>query len=259
MAKDNSPRPRISGDSDARGFVKIQAHADDEKPTNKAKPAAVPPKKVTLRPSCSYLDVGPDGKTVNHCEMRKCANGKDQYLRVTEQGGATDLQLVCGLSDSDPGSLAVDEFYKTRAKVSRPNIAPNTTTLANFPNIFWSDVKSYEAPTDITVANVRLKLLPVKYVWSFGDGETMTLTDPGKAYDPNLIKVTQDADKYYKNIHRYASLGTFNVTLTVVFDGQYSVDGGDWTDIAGSVQATSPPHSLVVKEARGELVDPHGN
>ncbi|HEX3732889.1 MAG TPA: hypothetical protein VHU91_08220, partial [Mycobacteriales bacterium] len=97
----------VTGTSDGQNTLGIQARVpgDSAAEPEQAKSPAVPPvKKVTLRPSCSYLDIGPDGKTVDHCQMRKCADGKDQYLRVTEQGGTTDLQLVCGLPDSAPGS-----------------------------------------------------------------------------------------------------------------------------------------------------------
>jgi hypothetical protein len=215
-------------------------------------------KKITVRPSCAFAEAGADGKIAENCQMQQCANGKDQYIQVTEEGdqGVTGAEILCGLPESDPGSLAIDEFYKSTVEVSVPSAAPPAVTLAQFPNIFWSDVKTYEEPTGITVADVRLKFLPVKYVWNFGDGKSMTTTGPGKPYDPALAKTTQDAEKNYKNIHRYGMTGTFNVTVTVVFNGQYSVNGGDWIDIAGSVQATSPSRPLTVYQARAELVKP---
>jgi len=264
-ADDDLPGGGVTGTSDGVASLQIDAYSPGApgssssggRPTERSEPSA---KKITLKPTCDV--VGPaleesygSGQT---CSPGKCPNGRIEYARLTEdtQTNTSGYDFVCGLSESDPGSLAIDEFYKSTVKVSLPSAAPPAVTLAQFPNIFWSDVKTYEEPTGITVADVRLKFLPVKYVWNFGDGKSMTTTDPGKPYDPALAKTTQDAEKNYKNIHRYGMTGTFNVTLTVVFNGQYSVNGGDWIDIAGSVQATSPSRPLTVYQARAELVKP---
>ncbi len=195
------------------------------------------------------------------CKSYPCEGGDREYIRIERDSALNprDVETFCGLPDQSIQSLAIQEFHTSTVKVSLPTIAPRTTTLANFPNIYWSEVKAYEEPTDITVANVRLKFIPVKYRWNFGDGKTITTTDPGRPHNPELTKTLRDVDKNYKNTHRYADTGTFNTTLTVVFNGQYSVNGGDWTDIAGSIQATSPSHPLTVYEARGELILPHRN
>jgi len=222
--------------------------------------SAEPPKeRVTVRPSCSVTAAAPNAtRFVDNCVPDKCANGQDQYIRIVEdlQKGGSTVSLFCGAPKTDPGVLAVQEFYRAPVKVSVPTVAPQTTTFANFPNIFWSDVQAYEEPTGITVANVRLKFVPVSYRWSFGDGETKTTTDPGKPHDPELTKVIQDIEKNYDHTHRYAQTGTFDLKLTVIFNGQYSVNGGGWTDITGSVQATSPAHPLTVKQALGQLIRP---
>jgi hypothetical protein len=260
-ADDDLSGASVTGTTDGRSSVKTKARLPETstRSSGGGQPASgPPPKKITVRPSCAFAEAGADGKIAENCQMQQCANGKDQYIQVTEEGnqGVTGAEILCGLPESDPGSLAIDEFYKSTVKISLPSAAPPAVTLAQFPNIFWSDVKTYEEPTGITVADVRLKFLPVKYVWNFGDGKSMTTTGPGKPYDPALAKTTQDAEKNYKNIHRYGMTGTFNVTVTVVFNGQYSVNGGDWIDIAGSVQATSPSRPLTVYQARAELVKP---
>ncbi len=261
FAKDAPSDADISGSSNGADSLRTEAHVpgEPERASLPSGPVEPPRERVTVRPSCAYTDAA-GGDIVENCQNSQCADGENEYIQVTEdlQQGGTELEVLCGLPEDDPGSLAIDEFHTSAVEVSWPTIAPRTTTLANFPNIFWSDVRTYEEGTGITVADVRLKFIPVLYRWDFGDGETMTLTEPGKPYDPELVKVTQDADRYYKNIHRYTKLGTFDVTLNVVFNGQYSVNGGDWVDIAGSVQATSPPHQLTVREARGELIKPGG-
>jgi hypothetical protein len=102
----------------------------------------------------------------------------------------------------------------------------------------------------------------MEYRWNFGDDSTpMTTDNPGREWkrENNDTNVTQDVEKNYEITHRYQQLGTFDTTLTIVFNGQYSVNGGPWVDIAGSLTATSAPHSLRVREARGELILPPGN
>ncbi len=223
-----------------------------------AAPDEPPRERVTVRPTCTVNNNDPNAaRYISNCVPDKCVNGKDQYIQITDdlQKGRSSLDILCGIRKNDPGVLAVSEFYRASPRVSVPLTAPATTTLANFPNIFWSDVAPYEQPTSITVANVRLRLVPARYVWDFGDSETMITTDAGKPYDPQLVKTTQDALKNYTHLHRYTHLGTFDLKLTIVFNGQYSINGGAWTDITGSVQATSPTHPLTVKQARGQLIN----
>ncbi|MGI8648682.1 MAG: hypothetical protein ACR2JX_10725 [Mycobacteriales bacterium] len=222
-----------------------------------------PQKQVTVRPTCTVNNTDPNAaRYISNCVPDTCANGQNQYIQITKdlQKNSDSLNIICGAPKADPGVLAVAEFYRSPGRVSAPLTAPATTTLANFPSIFWSDTVAYEQPTTITVANVRLKLIPARYVWDFGDGsETVTTTDPGKPYDPQLVTTIQDAQKNYTHLHRYTHLGTFDLKLTVIFNGQYSVNAGPWTDITGSIQATSPAHSLTVKQARGQLINGNGN
>ncbi len=232
----------------------LKLDGQDERSTPPPVPATPSDIVVKTRPTCGDKATAEGGD----CPPRPCGNGDREYLQIkeTRAGEFRDYKVICGLPDSTPQSLAIKEFYSTQVKVSPPRIAPETTTLANFSNIYWSDVTTYEQATGIHAANVRLKFVPVSYRWNFGDGKSVTTSDPGKPWDPELTKTMSDAEKNYTNTHRYANTGTFDTTLTVIFNGQYSVNGGPWADIAGSIQATSPPHPLLVKEARGELIKP---
>ena len=238
-AADPTPPVSVTGSTQGSDSFRTEAKrpgSSGSASTGRAASVEPPKERVTVRPSCSVTAAAPGAtRFVDNCVPDKCANGQDQYLRIVEdlRKGGSAVSLFCGAPKADPGVLAVQEFYRSSARVSAPLTAPATTTLANFPNIYWSDVAPYEQSTSITVANVRLKLIPARYVWDFGDSETTTTTDPGTPYDPQLATTTQDALKNYTHVHRYTHLGTFDLKLTVIFNGQYSVNGGGWTDITG--------------------------
>ena len=238
------------------------------KPQNRPRPGRIkpPPTLVRDRPSCEIALAKPgDTAPVKDCGSTPCGDGGTEYIRTIEDtatGKISAAQIVCKPPGGDVAALAINEFHKNTAKVSRPTISPLTTTLANFPNIFSSDVRAYTETTGITVAAVRIQFIPTAYRWDFGDGTVLDTTDPGKPFDPDhpeTVATTREIEKNFPITHRYRYVGKVSVTLTVTFRGQYSVNGGEWTDIAGRVQASSPPHELTVKQARGRFVSGDGS
>lgn len=194
------------------------------------------------------------------CLTRECVDGQREYVvitEVTERSGAVpdiDHQTFCGLPNQDVSTLAVREFYETQVKIPAPKVHPAGVTLANYPSVFHTTFRAYEAPTSIQNANVRLKFTPRSFRWNFGDGKTLTTSDAGKPYDPVVINRVEEIERHYKNTHRYETTGRFTPSVTVIINGQFSVDGGSWQDISGFLEATSPVTPVTVKEARAELV-----
>ncbi len=195
-AADPTPPVNVTGSTQGSDSFRTEAKRPGAPGRSSSERVAVPAgrvtKQVTVRPTCTVNNTDPNAaRYISNCVPDTCANGQNQYIQITKdlQKNSDSLDIICGAPKADPGALAVQEFYRSSARVSAPLTAPATTTLANFPSIFWSDTVAYEQPTNITVANVRLKLIPARYVWDFGDGETMTTTDPGKPYDPQLVKM----------------------------------------------------------------------
>ncbi len=192
-----------------------------------------------------------------------CAEGQIEYVVITrriESPGAPPKvteDLECGLPDQSIQSLAVQEFYQTQVKIPSPEMhPPDQRTLVNLPNVLWSDFTGYEHDTDIQNADVRLKFTPVKYTWNFSDDKSLTTTEPGKPYDPDLTDRVDQVEDQYPVTHRFTDTGKATISLTVVINGQYSVNGGTWQPITGSLQATSPNVAITVYEARGQLILP---
>ena len=192
-----------------------------------------------------------------------CEQGQIQYVvttqRVEAEGAVPQVteDVECGLPDQSVESLAIAEFYQTQVKVPAPGMhPPDGRTLVNFPNVLATSFTGYEQNTDITAAKVRLKFTPIKYVWNFSEGKPLTTTNPGKPYDPELTDRLDQIEDQYPITHRFTDTGNATISLTVIINGQFSVNGGAWQPITGSIQATSPNVNITIYEARGELILP---
>ncbi|WP_158257234.1 PKD domain-containing protein [Kineococcus xinjiangensis] len=92
---------------------------------------------------------------------------------------------------------------------------------------------------------VRIRATPVSYTWDFGDGASLGPTrDPGAPY-PRM-----------RTTHTYARPGTYAVSLSTTYAGEYSVAGGEWLDIQGTVAVESSPVDLTALAATNVLVAP---
>ena len=89
---------------------------------------------------------------------------------------------------------------------------------------------------------VAIRASPARFTWDFGDGSNPLVTeDPGAWYPDHTV------------FHEYPRAGEYQVNLTTTFTGEYSVAGGPWLDIPGTVSATSPPEPVRIVEARAQL------
>ncbi|MGO1896651.1 MAG: hypothetical protein ACTH1O_12530, partial [Brachybacterium sp.] len=49
--------------------------------------------------------------------------------------------------------------------------------------------------------------------------------------------------------------GWYDITLTTTFSGQFSVAGGEWQDIDGTIEVTSDPVPIYSKSLESRLVN----
>ena len=74
---------------------------------------------------------------------------------------------------------------------------------------------------------VRVRATPVKYVWDFGDGTVLTTSFPGRPHPSRDVSM------------KYAFEGWYEVSLVTVFSGEFSVAGGPWQPVQGTVEVAS--------------------
>lgn len=110
-------------------------------------------------------------------------------------------------------------------------------------NVLHADSDVQELETELLDTPVAVRAIPTSYHWDLGDGNTITTTNPGKPYPSEEISA------------KYAHEGWYDITLTTTFAGQFSVNGGGWQDIDGTIEVASEPIPLYSKSLESRLVN----
>ena len=151
--------------------------------------------------------------------------------------------------------LARQEIEKL---VPRPGIGvapPGGKTLVNLQTVLWADTPADRSLGTVTLLGtyrVALRVHVQRVAWAFGDGATDVAGSPGLPYRKGEHCTTVTCPGHFG--HVYATTGTMTITEQVTWSGQYSVDGGAWQDVAGTVDGPAATTQVRVLEARGVLV-----
>lgn len=142
---------------------------------------------------------------------------------------------------------AVDKLFREDLPLpgGTLHVQPPDGALVNLPTIFYTDTtQQLHFAVKALGVLVNVTATPTEYVWHFGDGATATTTSPGHPH-PNE-DVTHTYTQPASGLAPY---------VTVVWSGTYTISGFDETfTINGTVSRDGPPLSLLVREARAELV-----
>jgi hypothetical protein len=129
----------------------------------------------------------------------------DTYCYKTPDGGAVDAATVA------PDARR----YATALAVAKPTIRswpPGGVTLVHLPTYFAARAQgSGQATVGGAGYSLQLAVAPQSYVWHWGDGATLTTTDPGAGPPDGAVR------------HTYPQAGTDDVTVTVSYGATYRV------------------------------------
>lgn len=113
----------------------------------------------------------------------------------------------------------------------------------NMVNVLYAESETQTMDMTLLGTPVQVRAIPVSYHWDLGDGNTITTTDPGAPYPSEQVSAT------------YTQEGWYDVTLTTTFSGQFSVAGGAWQDIDGTIDVASEPIPIFSKSLESRLVN----
>jgi hypothetical protein len=125
------------------------------------------------------------------------------------------------------------------------NVQPNTGWVyASVPTVFYVERQPIVTQTTLLGASVRIRATHHRYSWTWGDGSDTVTGNPGAPY-PN-----QSLTHTYLHFE-----GDVVVRLTTSWNGEYSINGGNWVDISGNIYTDSDPLPLTVHNPHSHLVD----
>ena len=194
-----------------------------------------------------------------------CPDGVDLVLRTvfailpngTEQ--IVSRANFCNLGAASEPELTVDAeppFELTVEQVDRLGIVPATIgtefngfTLRNAHTNVWADADRQTFRETILGVDVQVRVRPVNYRWSYGDGQSWTTVIPGGPLRSGQFDVETETS------HQYAETGAHRLGLTTTFQAEYSADGGPWLAVVGTNSVASVPETVDVWRTKKLLVD----
>ncbi len=168
-------------------------------------------------------------------------------LTLWQQGRAGCYPPDAGVVDL-PGvdPQAVAEMFAALVLPATANVPllAEGKALVQMPVIVYATVGQRQWPgIPMAGTTVAIRATPSEFTWTFGDGSDPLVTDDPGAWYPN-----------HTISHEYTHAGDYQVALTTTFTGEYSVAGGPWLDIPGTVVTASPPVDTHIVEARAHLI-----
>lgn len=250
--------PEIDGESAGPRFhIKgAETKANSERAWPKTRGATRRPReRITFVRGCQL-----GGRSV--CDTARACDGSGvlyQAFAVRADGRMEYRGTVCRGGDSVPGSDVAAPVEVTSAMVLRalrrvgvpePVLVvspPGGRTLVNLETIFSTEVEPFTASVRLVGRRVDVRVEPVGFVWSHGDGTSQRSDFAGRSYAEGV------AWSEYLT-HAYSVAGVVRAGVSVEYAARFRVDGGRWREVEGTVRVAGEPVELRVVEARPELV-----
>lgn len=172
----------------------------------------------------------------------------DRVNQTSQDLGVRCYSALVGDPAAGGGAVVITVTREDFAKL--PVLAPDAHAgpadgwiPVNMDVVLHTDAEDQTLDTSILGIPVQIRAIPVSYTWDLGDGNTITTREPGRPYPAKDVTST------------YTYEGWYDVTLTTTYAGQFSVAGGPWQDIEGTIDVASEPVPLFSKSLESRLVD----
>ena len=144
--------------------------------------------------------------------------------------------------------VSIEQFRAFPIKASQAHSDPSKFSLRNGHTHFWASGNEQSFALTIGDSSVRVRAIPVQWNWDYGDGNTKNFNVPGES-SPNHTLHDETPTS-----HVYKETGKFNVVVTTLYRGEFSVDGGAWQSIPGQAAVPSDPLVMDVWRTQKQLI-----
>ncbi len=188
-----------------------------------------------------------------------CPGG--EYLMVEYTVGANNIKTATGNQwcsatnevEAAPGTVVEAaqpiEIVVTLRDLQRLDVGASKILSGNMkrdgkyvglrkrPIHMWTEAGVVNRSITMFGRNVQVRLTPVSYNWSFGDGTSQkAVAQESRADSPSSGKV--------RTSHSYTDTGTYDAQVTVNYAGQFRVGDEDWVPVVGILEIPSETASM---------------
>jgi len=144
--------------------------------------------------------------------------------------------------------IDIERFRRYPIKGSALKSDPQKFSLKNGHTHFWASEEVQSFTSNLSGSTVRIRAIPVQWNWDYGDGSSKTRDFPGEPAPNHTLRDETPTS------HSYSDTGTFQVEVTTLYRGEFSVDGGSWQAIPGQAAVPSEPLEIDVWRTEKELI-----
>jgi hypothetical protein len=168
-------------------------------------------------------------------------------LMGLQEGSWYPLGLRCSTDPPDAaGPVTPAQVSRAFQRVPLPALRaitqPADKTLINFDTIFRVEAAPLNRTLTLLGQRVELRIVPSTFRWVHGDGTTTVTTTPGAAYP------AEDVVYRYQQAHV-----TVIQHVEIVWTARWSLNGGPFQDVIGTVTTVGPDTALRIAEATPAL------
>jgi hypothetical protein len=156
----------------------------------------------------------------------------------------------------DPVDAAAKEaFTKLVPHVTISAAAQNGVSIVNIETLYWLGT-----PATVDLGTTPLLGHPVRLLatvqtvqWSFGDGHSATSQGPGRPFTADDYCNTKICPDWFGHTYTEPSR-KLTVSATATWTGRYSIDGGPFIAITGTVASPATTIDMEVEQSLSILV-----
>ncbi|MDO4916736.1 MAG: hypothetical protein Q3974_03865 [Rothia sp. (in: high G+C Gram-positive bacteria)] len=145
-------------------------------------------------------------------------------------------------------SVSHEDFENQPIKPASLTMDNAPKSLKNYNTNIFAKSGEQRFNDNIMGENVEIKAIPISYTFNYGDGTTVTTTNPG-------YSVGSQWDVRTPTSHQYKKPGKYIYTVTTTFRGEFRVPGGPWQVVPGTSNRVSTPQGVDVWRVKAGNVD----
>lgn len=127
---------------------------------------------------------------------------------------------------------------------------PERWTVVDLPTNFIMSASTHTVPGTLLGFPAEVRFHPIQSLWFHSDGAQVTAQTLGAKW----ASLGQREFTNTATAHVYRELRSYHIDTAVVYRAEYRVNGGEWTDVEGTIRKDGPRLFLEVMGADTVLV-----